>query len=179
MKKILLFLPIVLLTIASAFAQTATLSYQSVVRDSQNKFVRNTDIDAEVLISVEGTERYYETRTVHTNQNGVVSFSIGDNGRTWPVAGHPSDDLSSISGWRNATIAVTFHLTDGDVTATSPVSAVPYALEVDAAALPIVNDAILTIQKTVRISVLSRPTKPPTIPSTLRFRPATASTTAT
>lgn len=147
MKKILLFLPIVLLTIASAFAQTATLSYQAVVRDSHNKFVRNTDIDAEVLISVEGTERYYETRTVHTNQNGVVSFSIGDNGRTWPVAGHPSDDLASISGWRNATIAVTFHLTDGDVTATSPVSAVPYALEVDAAALPIVNDAILTIQK--------------------------------
>ena len=147
MKKAILFFVFVLLTIASAFAQTATLSYQAVVRDSHNKFVRNTDIDVDVSISVEGTERYFETRTAHTNQNGVVSFSIGGDGRTWPVAGHPSDDLASITGWRNATISVTFHLTDGDVTTNSPVSAVPYALEVNPTLLPTVNDATLTIQK--------------------------------
>ena len=147
MKKILLFLSIVLLTIASAYAQTATLSYQAVVRDSHNKFVRNMDIPVDVSISISGTERYYETRTAHTNQNGVVSFSIGGEGRTWPVAGHPSDDLASITGWREATISVTFHLTDGDVTASSPVTAVPYALEVNPALLPTVNDATLTIQK--------------------------------
>ena len=132
---------------AAAFSQNATLSYQAVVRDSHNKFVRNTDIDVEVRISVEGTERYFETRTAHTNQNGVVSFSIGGDGRTWPVAGHPSDDLASITGWRNATISVTFHLSDGDVTTNSPVSAVPYALEVNPTSLPTVNDATLTIQK--------------------------------
>ena len=147
MKKILLFLSIVLLTIASAYAQTATLSYQAVVRDSHNKFVRNMDIPVDVSISISGTERYYETRTAHTNQNGVVSFSIGGEGRTWPVAGHPSDDLASITGWREATISVTFHLTDGDVTASSPVTAVPYALEVNPTLLPTVNDATLTIQK--------------------------------
>ena len=143
MKKILLFLSIVLLTIASAYAQTATLSYQAVVRDSHNKFVRNTDIDVEVRISVESTERYYETRTAHTNQNGVVSFSIGDATRT----SHTGDELVDITGWRNATISVTFHLADGDVTTNSPVSAVPYALEVNPALLPTVNDATLTIQK--------------------------------
>lgn len=143
MKKILLLLSIVLLTIASTFAQTATLSYQAVVRDSHNKFVRNTDIDVEVRISVESTERYYETRTAHTNQNGVVSFSIGDASRT----SHTGDELVDITGWRNATISVTFHLADGDVTTNSPVSAVPYALEVNPALLPMVNDATLTIQK--------------------------------
>lgn len=143
MKKILFFLSIVLLTIATAFAQTATLSYQAVVRDSHNKFVRNTDIDVEVRISVESTERYYETRTAHTNQNGVVSFSIGDASRT----SHTGDELVDITGWRNATISVTFHLADGDVTTNSPVSAVPYALEVNPALLPTVNDATLTIQK--------------------------------
>ena len=136
-------LSIALLTIASAFAQTATLSYQAVVRDSHNKFVRNTDIDVEVRISVESTERYYETRTAHTNQNGVVSFSIGDASRT----SHTGDELVDITGWRNATISVTFHLADGDVTTNSPVSAVPYALEVNPALLPTVNDATLTIQK--------------------------------
>ena len=141
MKKALLFFVFVVLTMAAAFSQTATLSYQAVVRDSHNKFVRNTDIDVEVSISVEGTERYYETRTAHTNQNGVVSFSIGGDGRTWPVAGHPSDNLASITGWRNATISVTFHLSDGDVTTNSPVSAVPYALEVNPTLLPTVNDA--------------------------------------
>ena len=143
MKKILFFLSIVLLTIATAFAQTATLSYQAVVRDSHNKFVRNTDIDVEVRISVESTERYYETRTAHTNQNGVISFSIGDATRT----SHTGDELVDITGWRNATISVTFHLADGDVTTNSPVSAVPYALEVNPALLPTVNDATLTIQK--------------------------------
>ena len=143
MKKILFFLSIVLLTIASAFAQTATLSYQAVVRDSHNKFVRNTDINVEVRISVESTERYYETRTAHTNQNGVISFSIGDASRT----SHTGDELVDITGWRNATISVTFHLADGDVTTNSPVSAVPYALEVNPALLPTVNDATLTIQR--------------------------------
>ena len=125
MKKALLFFVFVLLTMAAAFSQTATLSYQAVVRDSHNKFVRNTDINVDVRISVESTERYYETRTVHTNQNGVVSFSIGDAART----SHTGDELVDITGWHNATISVTFHLTDGDVTTDSPVSAVPYALE--------------------------------------------------
>ena len=85
MKKVLLFFAIVLLAMASAFAQTATLSYQAVVRDSHNKFVRNTDVTVDVSISVGGTEKYSETRTAHTNQNGVVSFSIGDDGRTSPA----------------------------------------------------------------------------------------------
>lgn len=130
MKKALLFFVIVLLTAVSAFSQTATLSYQAVVRDSHNKVVPDTDIPVAVSVSVGGTEKYYETRTAHTNRNGVVSFSIGGEGRTWPVAGHPAEDLSSVTGWNNATISVTFQLSGGDVTTSSPVSAVPFALEV-------------------------------------------------
>ena len=130
MKKVLLLISFVLFAVVSAFSQTATLSYQAVVRDSHNKLVPDTDIPVEVSVSVGGTEKYYETRTVRTNRNGVVSFSIGGDGRTWPVAGHPTEDLSSVTGWSTATIAVTFHLSGGDVTTSSPVTAVPYALEV-------------------------------------------------
>ena len=147
MKKVLLLSSFILFAVVSAFSQTTTLSYQAVVRDSHNKFVHDTDIPVEVSILVGGTEKYYETRTAHTNRNGVISFSIGGDGRTWPVAGHPSEDLASVTGWHDASISVTFHLSDGDVTTNSPVSAVPYALEVNPTLLPTVNDATLTIQK--------------------------------
>ncbi len=136
MKKILLFTIMALLTVASAVAQTTTLSYQAVVRDANNKFVQDSDIPVDVSITTEGTERYFESRTAHTNHNGVISFSIGGAGRTWPVAGHPTNDLSAVTGWANATITVTYHLSSGDVTVNSPVSAVPYALEVSPTALP-------------------------------------------
>ncbi len=136
MKKILLFTIMALLTVASAVAQTTTLSYQAVVRDAYNKFVQDSDIPVDVSITTEGTERYFESRTAHTNHNGVISFSIGGAGRTWPVAGHPTNDLSAVTGWANATITVTYHLASGDVAVNTPVSAVPYALEVSPSAIP-------------------------------------------
>ena len=116
MKKILLFTIMALLTVASAVAQTTTLSYQAVVRDANNKFVQDSDIPVDVSIITGGSEQYFESRTAHTNHNGVISFSIGGAGRTWPVAGHPTDDLSTVTGWVNATITVTYHLSSGDVT---------------------------------------------------------------
>ena len=127
MKKLLF--SIVFLFVAGAVAQTTTLSYQAVVRDGYNRLVPDTDIPVMVSVSIGGTEKYYEERTVRSNHNGVVSFSIGGDGRTWPVSGHPGDELSTLSGWNNAAIAVTFRLSGGDVTVNSPVSAVPYALE--------------------------------------------------
>lgn len=134
MKKILLFTMLAMLTVASAVAQT--LSYQAVVRDGNNKFVQDSDIPVDVTIMVDGSERYFESREARTNHNGVISFSIGGTGRVWPVAGHATDDLSAIEGWANAMIMVTYHLASGDVTVNSPVSAVPYALEVAPSAIP-------------------------------------------
>ena len=125
-----------LLTVVSAVAQTTTLSYQAVVRDASNKFVQDADIPVDVSIIAGGSEQYFESRTAHTNHNGVISFSIGGTGRVWPVAGHPTNDLSAVTGWADATITVTYHLSSGDVTVNSPVSAVPYALEVAPTALP-------------------------------------------
>ena len=136
MKKFLLFTIMALLTVVSAVAQTTTLSYQAVVRDANNKFVQDSDIPVDVSITAGGSEQYFESRTAHTNHNGVISFSIGGTGRVWPVAGHSTDELSAVTGWANATITVTYHLTGGDVTVNSPVSAVPYALEVSPTALP-------------------------------------------
>lgn len=138
MKKLLLFFSIAFLFVA-AVAQTTTLSYQAVVRDGNNRLVPDTDIPVMVSISIGGAEKYYEERTVRSNHNGVVSFSIGGDGRTWPVSGHPGDELSTLSGWANAAIAVTFRLSGGDITVNSPVSAVPYALEVANASAAQVN----------------------------------------
>lgn len=136
MKKLLLFTIMALLTVVSAVAQTTTLSYQAVVRDASNKFVQDADISVDVSIITGGSEQYFESRTAHTNHNGVISFSIGGTGRVWPVAGHPTNDLSAVTGWADATITVTYHLSSGDVTVNSPVSAVPYALEVAPTAIP-------------------------------------------
>ena len=152
MKKILLFTMLAMLTVASAVAQT--LSYQAVVRDGNNKFVQDSDIPVDVSIMVDGTERYFESREARTNHNGVISFSIGGTGRVWPVAGHATDDLSAIEGWANAMIMVTYHLASGDVTVNSPVSAVPYALEVAPSAIPAQVQANWTETSTTSVAYI-------------------------
>lgn len=152
MKKILLFTMLAMLTVASAVAQT--LSYQAVVRDGNNKFVQDSDIPVDVSIMVDGTERYFESREARTNHNGVISFSIGGTGRVWLVAGHATDDLSAIEGWANAMIMVTYHLASGDVTVNSPVSAVPYALEVAPSAIPAQVQANWTETSTTSVAYI-------------------------
>ena len=60
MKKILLFTIMALLTVASAVAQTTTLSYQAVVRDAYNKFVQDSDIPVDISITTEGAHGLWQ-----------------------------------------------------------------------------------------------------------------------
>ncbi|MBQ7550376.1 MAG: hypothetical protein IJT04_02470 [Bacteroidales bacterium] len=124
MKKLLTFLFVMIFGLVSLLAQNPTLSYQSVVRDENNYLVRNTNINLTVQIFEGDVQKYQETRTVTTNQNGVVSFAIGDANRT-----SNEMELTNITSWNGATIKVTYHLASGDVVVNNPVTAVPYALQ--------------------------------------------------
>lgn len=80
MKKIFAFLVVVLLTI-SVFAQAPQkMSYQSVIRKSNNELLANTKIGMKISIiqdSIDGKVVYSETLTPITNSNGLVSIEFG------------------------------------------------------------------------------------------------------
>ncbi len=124
MKKLLTFLIVMIFGLVCLLAQNPTLSYQSVVRDENNRLVQNTSINLTVQIFEGDVQKYQETRTVTTNQNGVVSFAIGDANRLTN-----EEELTNIVSWNGATIKVTYHLTSGDMVVDNPVTAVPFALQ--------------------------------------------------
>ena len=153
MKKTLTLIAAFVLLAAGAVAQK--LSYSAVVRDSDNKLVANQNITVAIAIANSENDNpvYGETHSATTNQNGLVTLTIGEGtGKT--------GSLSAVT-WPTAHITSTFSLPGGaQVVSTAPANAVPYALYADnvgnvdysnisntpdipAAA----NDATLTIQK--------------------------------
>ncbi len=80
MKKTFSFLTAILLTV-SVFAQSPKImSYQAVIRNSNDALVSNANVGMQISIlqdSVNGTAVYIETQTPTTNANGLVSIEIG------------------------------------------------------------------------------------------------------
>jgi hypothetical protein len=80
MKKIYSILVALLLT-ANLFAQAPQkMSYQAVIRKSNNALVASLPVGLKISIlkgSATGTAVYVETQTATTNANGLVSFEIG------------------------------------------------------------------------------------------------------
>lgn len=148
MKKIFSFLMLFLILGNFAFAQSGIatvqpkLNFQAVVRDANNQLLFNDEMSVQINITY-GSDVYSETHTnVMTNQNGLMSLIIGDDGVT-DVTGS-LDDVN----WAAATIeAVITYTTDpvmvtdidgtvttspgteATITVTAPVTAVPYALQ--------------------------------------------------
>ncbi len=91
MKKSIIIL-ITMALISDAFAQTPEkMSYQAVIRNSDNHLVTKTTVGMKISIlqgSMEGTLVYSETQSPETNDNGLVSLEIG--------TGTTSDDFSAI-----------------------------------------------------------------------------------
>ena len=61
------------------------LSYQAVVRDSQNELVANFGVGMQISIlqdSANGTAVYVETQIPATNANGLMSIEIGGGTQT-------------------------------------------------------------------------------------------------
>ena len=96
MKKKLILAVFCLIISAMTFAQVPQkMSYQAVVRGSDNNLVINSDVSVRVSIlqgSVDGEAVYTETHSATTNANGLLTIEIGN--------GTSSDDFSAIS-WAN------------------------------------------------------------------------------
>ena len=124
MKKVTTILAAILLMAVGATAQK--LSYSAVVRNSDNELVVNANLTVAVSIanSSGGAVVYSETHNVTTNQNGLVTLTIGDG---TGVTGSMSDVT-----WQTAFITSDYTLPNGShVVNTTPVTAVPYALYAD------------------------------------------------
>ena len=127
MKKLITILATVLIT-ASVFAQTPQkMSYQAVIRDSNDILIVNTEVGMQISIlqgSESGTAIYSEQHVAMTNANGLVSVSIG--------SGTTTDNFEAIN-WANGPyfIKTETDLTGGEtytITGTSQLLSVPYAL---------------------------------------------------
>ncbi|MEQ9412714.1 MAG: fibrobacter succinogenes major paralogous domain-containing protein, partial [Cyclobacteriaceae bacterium] len=103
------------------------ISYQAVVRDSEDNLVRNTTLGVRISIlqgSASGTAVYTETQTPTTNSNGLVSFRIG--------TGFSTNDFSVID-WASGLYFIKTETdlaggTNYTITGTSQLLSVPYAL---------------------------------------------------
>ena len=81
MKKILLFLSVLILSAAALFAQAPQkMSYQAVVRNANNTLVANQNVSARISIlqgSVNGAPVYVEIHNATTNANGLLTLEVG------------------------------------------------------------------------------------------------------
>ena len=105
------------------FAQNNRISYQAVVRDTENKLVANKDVQVTVNIynGDATTAAYTETQTVTTNLNGLISLLIGN--------GTVTDGNWGLIDWKTAHIETTVTLAGTSLgTLAMPLTAVPYAM---------------------------------------------------
>lgn len=81
MKKITTLITIMVLCLASVFAQAPEkFNYQAVVRNASNQLMSNASVGVRVSIlqgSSSGSAVYVETQTVTTNANGLMTVEIG------------------------------------------------------------------------------------------------------
>ncbi len=128
MKKNFILVVFCLIISAMAFTQVPQkMSYQAVVRGSDNNLVVNQQVSMRVSIlqgNVSGTVVYTETHSATTNANGLVSIEIGN--------GTGSDDFSAIN-WANGPYFVKTETdvnggNDYDIIGVSQLLAVPYAM---------------------------------------------------
>jgi hypothetical protein len=123
MKRILTIFAAVLLT-ANVFAQSPEkMSYQAVVRNSNDQLVTNKQVGMQISIlqgSATGVAVYVETRTPSTNANGLINIEIGGgvdfNTINWSDGPYFLKTESDPTGG-----------TDYTITGTSQLLSVPYA----------------------------------------------------
>lgn len=132
MKKVLFFL-MVLFFAANVFAQNGNdrISYQAVVRNSDNRLVYNENLTVTVTITnvPGGPVVYSETHNVTSNANGLVSLLVG-NGT------EHTGNWNDIQ-WKTAQLSTRIEKAGNHELVAEqdmPLTAVPYALYADSAA---------------------------------------------
>ena len=128
MRKSFILAVFCLIISAMAFAQAPQkMSYQAVVRGSDNNLVVNQNVAMRVSIlqgSADGTAVYTETHSAQTNANGLVSIEIGN--------GTSNGDFASID-WANGPyfVKTETYVNGGEnygITSVSQLLSVPYAM---------------------------------------------------
>jgi hypothetical protein len=127
MKKIIILLAIFLTAIIYAQAPNK-MSYQAVIRDTNNTLVDSSPIGMRISIlqgTDIGTPVYIETQTINTNSNGLISTEIG--------SGQIVSGTFSTINWANGPyfIKTETDINGGsnyDITSSSQLMSVPYAL---------------------------------------------------
>lgn len=127
MKKIIITLTTLLLTLNLISQTPQKLSYQAVIRDAENKLVISRSVGIRISILQDLIPVYVETHDVSTNGNGLVSVEIGSG--TF-VSGSDFGDID----WSSGPFSIKTE-TDPEggtnysaITGTSPLLSVPFAL---------------------------------------------------
>lgn len=128
MKKLLLSIIFISITLFGFSQSPEKMSYQSVIRDENNALLVNQPIGMRVSIlqgEIEGTSVYSETHTVNTNGNGLASLEIGGG----TVLSGVLADIDWASGPYYILTEVDINGgTNYTITSTSQLMSVPYAL---------------------------------------------------
>ncbi len=135
MRKLFIFLTVVLLTVTVWAQSPQKMSYQAVIRNSSNALVTSSPVGMRVSIlqgSEAGTEIYKEIYNPNpqTNANGLVTIEIG--------GGIPLTGTFASINWANGTYFIKTETdptggTNYTITGTSQLLSVPYALHAQAA----------------------------------------------
>ena len=130
--------PLTLLTLFFASFLTLAqspkqISYQAVIRDANNDLLESKSVGVSISIlenSIEGDALYVETHTVTTNENGLLTLSIGSGARV-------SGDFQGLD-WASGSHFIKIEVdpnggTSYNITHTSQLLSVPYALHANTA----------------------------------------------
>ena len=129
MKKFTIFITTLLLYVTAIFAQAPQkFSYQAVVRNASNALVTNAPVGVRISVlqgGVAGTLAYMETHTAVTNENGLMTLSIGSGNLM-------QGDFASID-WANGLYYLKSEIdptggTNYSITSIQQLLSVPYAL---------------------------------------------------
>ena len=129
MKKFTIFITSLLFCITAIFAQAPQkFSYQAVVRNASNALVTNSPVGARISVlqgGVAGTLVYMETHTAVTNENGLMTLSIGSGNLM-------QGDFAAID-WANGLYYLKSEIdpaggTNYSITSIQQLLSVPYAL---------------------------------------------------
>lgn len=133
MKKAILFLPIVLMSLITIAQSPNKMTYQAVVRDTGSNLIVNQAVRLRVSIiqgSVGGTVKYSEMQTPSTNAHGLFSVEIGSGTIV-------SGNINNID-WSNGPYFIKTEIdptggTSYTISGTSQFLSVPYALHANIA----------------------------------------------
>lgn len=133
MKYILSFLLFISFTVTVFSQSPEKMSYQAVIRASDNSLVADANVGIKIIIrqnSTTGTIVYEETHSVSTNSNGLVSLEIGTGSVVqgsfsdivWSSGTYYIESQTDVTGGNNYTLV-----------AVSQLLSVPYALHAKSA----------------------------------------------